>query len=75
MDATIQSYSVDVPLADMKMFTDLISRMGWSFRKEANTDKSRAETESDWQEVCRTIKEAREGKIQGRPVEELLDEL
>lgn len=43
--------------------------------EEAEPYKSRAEIEADWQEVCHTIKEARKGKVQGRPVEELLNEL
>lgn len=37
--------------------------------------KTKAEVLSDWEEVCDTIKLAREGKIKGRPVEELLNEL
>lgn len=37
--------------------------------------KTKAEVLADWEEVCDTIKSAREGKIKGRPVEELLNEL
>lgn len=37
--------------------------------------KTKTEVLADWEEACNTIKSAREGKIKGRPVEELLNEL
>ncbi len=42
---------------------------------DACVAKSKEEVLTDWTEVCQTIKLAREGKIEGRPIEEVLNEL
>lgn len=39
------------------------------------TEKSRKEYLKDWEDVCVQIRDAREGKLKGRSVEELINEL
>lgn len=43
--------------------------------EEAAPYKTKAETLKGFDEACKDMKLAREGKLKGRPIEELLDEL
>lgn len=48
---------------------------GASMQKSENISKTKAEMAINLNEMCTQIKQARTGKLKGRPAEELLNEL
>lgn len=71
------NFNVNLPAADINLFTQLAEKMGWTFTmliKHSSND-SKSKTLDDLKEALIEFNTIENGELQSRPLEELINEL
>ena len=71
------NFNVNLPAADISLFTQLAEKMGWTFSqtKKRNNKTSKNEALDGLKEALTEFKAVQNGEAQSRPLEELINEL
>lgn len=70
------NFNVNLPVADISLFTQLAEKMGWTFSPTKQNGKtSKNEALDGLKEALIEFKAVQDGEKQSRPLEELINEL